>query len=121
MTNQRSRGDKPDAVAVTPVSPNTSLTSVLNTSIQPAIALPRDAADVGEHVSISADERRFADVLTTQTRGVAIMPPMAVAIEPTQVVVRIREQDLDERLGKALNMAAKACGRKLRINHEDAA
>lgn len=82
---------------------------------------PSPSPDGFEPVDLSADDARFAQVLSMQTKALAIMPPMAVTLDAATARVKIREQDLSEPLSKALGAAAKACGRELRVELEGAA
>lgn len=97
-----------------------SLVTVIDPSYDPSLQ-PSARTDGFEPVDLSADDARFAQVLSMQTKALAIMPPMAVTLDAATARVKIREQDLSEPLSKALGAAAKACGRELRVELEGAA
>lgn len=139
LTPMESIGDKADGLKVTNeaaplgdtplgdialgdiLAPKRRTTDPNNPSIESTSRAPREHDDGFESVDISADERRFATVLTRQTRSLNITPPMAIGFDATAVQIRIRQKDLTEQLGKALRYAATAVGRTLRIVYEEAA
>lgn len=81
----------------------------------------RERAPNVDSSSFTVEAERFATVLAAQTKALEIMPPMRVELEAEAVLVKMRARDLSDRLSTALGAAAKACGRKLRLDLEGAA